>query len=97
MMNSIIGTIVICSVLVISVVVVAYLYIISELRYSNELAEKRHIALEEWLFKSLYSLSDKVLLPVEANKPISDEPGTVFYPRENEMREYLKGLSEDDN
>ncbi len=51
----------------------------------------RHALLEDWLFQSLYSINNKVLLPDEAEKPLSSKPATVYSPEDDPMNEFKRG------
>lgn len=57
-------------------------------------AEHRSIAREkihqEWLFKSLYSISANVLLPIEHELPSVGKPTKIYKPEDNPMYEFHK-------
>lgn len=48
----------------------------------------RHTLLEDWLFKSLYSINHKVLLPEEKEKPAISKPARVYNPIKDPMSEF---------
>ena len=62
--------------------------IIERIDLMEDLAIRRHVLLEDWLFKSLYSINHKVLLPEEKEKPITTKKAKVHSPTEDGMSEF---------
>lgn len=49
---------------------------------------EREKELKEWLFKSLYSIDNKVLLPGNYEKKLSARGAKVYNPEKDPMREF---------
>jgi len=49
---------------------------------------------EKWLFDSLYSIDNKVLLPKEQEKPMINKEATIYSPTEDGMAEF-NGMKDD--
>lgn len=84
-MNSLIATV------IVTVVITCYAYILKRLDEIEDRAITRHALMEDWLFQSLYSINNKVLLPDEAEKPLSGKPATVYSPEDDPMNEFKRG------
>ncbi len=69
--------------------------IIKKMDAINKEEIKRQIALEQWLFKSLYSMNHNVLLPDEVAVALTNKKPTVYVPRDNPMGEF-DGTMEDE-
>ena len=54
-----------------------------------DLIEREQI-FQDWLFTSLYSINNKVLLPTEQEKPLSNKPATVYSPEDDPMNEFKR-------
>ena len=54
----------------------------------------RHQLFEDWIFQSLYSLNNKVLLPTEHEQSTINKPATVFSPTQDGQAEF-NGLKDD--
>lgn len=84
---------------------IVLLYILSICWHLGELIEKqneltrahfteimaRH---EKWLFDSLYSINNKVLLPDDLEKPVEDIPAKVYSPFKDPLNQF-KGQKND--
>lgn len=49
---------------------------------------------QDWLFKSLYTINQGVLLPDIAPQEIKREKATVYSPEDDPMREFTEGLDD---
>lgn len=76
---------------IITIAMVCYAHIMKELREIEDRSIRRHALMEDWLFQSLYSINNKVLLPDEAEKPLSSKPATVYSPEDDPMNEFKRG------
>lgn len=65
--------------------------VLKKLDEIEDRAITRHALLEDWLFQSLYSINNKVLLPDEAEKPLSTQKATVYSPEDDPMNEFKRG------
>lgn len=65
-----------------------YIKITKKLDEIEDRAIKRHALLEDWLFQSLYSLNNKVLLPTEADRPLDTKPAKIYSPTDDVMSEF---------
>lgn len=61
------------------------LCVLKKIHHLEELRISREEGLKKWLFESLYSINNKVVLPTEAGKEISNEPGGVYVPSKDPM------------
>ena len=68
--------------------------IIYQAHEHNQELLRRERDLRTWLFKSLYSINHKVLLPDEAERPIKREKATVYSPEDDPMKEFTSGLDD---
>ena len=67
------------------------------LRYMRKLEDEkkeREKVFEKWIFESLYSINQKVLLPTEHERPMLSKRAVVFKPTEDPMAEF-QGLKDD--
>ena len=78
-------------ILIISFIGWAVNLVLKKLDEIEERAITRHVLLEDWLFQSLYSINNKVLLPDEAEKPLSNKKATVYSPEDDPMNEFKRG------
>lgn len=76
---------------IITVILACFVYVMKELREIEDRSIRRHALMEDWLFQSLYSINNKVLLPDEAEKPLSSKPATVYSPEDDPMNEFKRG------
>ena len=49
---------------------------------------------QDWLFRSLYTINQGVLLPDVAPQEIKREKATVYNPEDDPMREFKEGLDD---
>ncbi len=62
--------------------------ILVRLEEIEERAITRHALFEDWLFTSLYSINNKVLLPDTNPEPPSNKKASIHKPEEDPMYEF---------
>jgi hypothetical protein len=55
---------------------------------------EREERLRDWLFKSLYTINQGVLLPDVAPQEIKREKATIYTPENDPMREFKEGFDD---
>lgn len=74
--------------------ILCYAFILKEIRDTEKRRIEREKIFHKWMFDSLYSLNNKVLLPEEHEKPTINKKARVYSPTEDGLAEF-NGLKDD--
>jgi len=78
----------ILAVLIMSVVIICFVYTMKELHEMEQRQIQRQALHEDWLFQSLYSMNHSIQLPTDPIQPTINKKARVFSPSEDGMAEF---------